>query len=261
MLGNRPESPTMRPRPLIVGIPCDHRKLGAHPFHMAGEKYILAVRDGVGAVPFLIPVLDPPIPVEKIIASVDGLLFTGSPSNVAPKHYGGPAPREDVLQDEHRDATALPLIEAAITRGLPVLCLCRGFQELNVVLGGSLHQHLQEIEGRRDHREDPRADLDVQYGPSHSVQVEPDGLLAQIVAARKFEVNSLHSQGIDRLAPLLHAEAVAPDGTIEAVSMPTAKGFVLGVQWHPEWRWSENPISRAIFAVFGDAVRTYRGRE
>ncbi len=239
----------------VVGIPCDHRLVGKHPFHVVGEKYLLAVRDGAGAVPFLIPVLDPPIPTSDIFENVSGLLLTGSPSNVAPKRYGGAPPREGVLQDERRDDTTLPLLSAAIEAGVPVLCLCRGFQELNVALGGTLHQHVHEVEGRADHRENTGAPLDVQYGPAHAVRIAEGGLLARIAPAKSFDVNSLHSQGIDRLAPTLHADAIAPDGTIEAVSMPGAKGFVLGVQWHPEWRWREDAVSRAIFSAFGDAIR------
>jgi len=248
----------MPPRTPIVGLACDHRMVGKHPFHAVGEKYILAVRDGAGALPLLIPVLDPPIATHDILANLHGLVFTGSPSNVAPKHYGGHSPREGVLMDERRDETVLPLLQAAIEKGVPVLCLCRGFQELNVALGGTLHQHVHEVSGRLDHREDLNAPLDVQYGPAHSVQVEPGGLLARITSAKNFEVNSLHGQGIDGLAPTLFADAVAPDGQIEAISMPGAKGFVLGVQWHPEWRWSEDPVSRAIFQAFGNAVRNYR---
>jgi putative glutamine amidotransferase len=228
--------------------------VGLHPFHIAGEKYIAAVRDGAHALPLLIPVLDPPLAVDDIVASVDGLLFTGSPSNVAPKLYGGPAPREGVLQDEHRDATAIPLLKAAIAAGKPVLCICRGFQELNVAFGGTLHQHLQEVEGRTDHREAKHAPLAEQYGPAHNVQVEAGGLLSGMLREQTFSVNSLHSQGIDRLAPGLRSEAVAPDGQIEAVSMPAAKGFLLGVQWHPEWNWSADPVSRAIYAAFGAAL-------
>jgi putative glutamine amidotransferase len=238
----------------VVGIPSDRRMVGHHPFHAVGDKYVTAVRDGAGATPFLIPVLDNPLTSEEILDSVDGLLFTGSPSNVAPKYYGGPAPREGVMQDEHRDATTLPLLEAAIARGTPTLCVCRGFQELNVALGGTLHQHIQEVAGRFDHREDKDAPLDVQYGPVHEVNVANDGLLAKIVSEKHFKVNSLHSQGIDRLAAPLHADAVAPDGQIEAVSMPGAKGFLLGVQWHPEWKWRDDPQSRAIFAAFGKAL-------
>ena len=245
----------MTARRPVVGIPCDRRMLGAHPFQVVGEKYIAAVREGADALPLLLPVLDPPIAPDEILMRVDGLLFTGSPSNVAPKHYGGPAPRPGVLQDEHRDATALPLLKAAIAAGKPVLAICRGFQELNVAFGGTLHQHVQEVPGRADHREKKDAPLDEQYGPAHPIRVEAGGLLARMLRERSFAVNSLHSQGIDRLAPGFFAEAVAPDGQIEAVSLPQAKGFVLGVQWHPEWAWSDNPVSRAIFAAFADAMR------
>src|SRR5215469_7381556 len=159
------------------------------------------------------------------------------------------------MLEEKRDTTTLALLKAAIAAGAPVLCLCRGFQELNVAFGGSLHQHVQEVEGRIDHRENKNADLAVQYGPAHEVRVAQGGLLSQLVGIRSFNVNSLHAQGIDRLAPPLHADAIAPDGTIEAVSMPRAKSFLLGLQWHPEWRWRENDVSRAIFAAYGTAMR------
>ena len=244
----------MSPRPPIVGIPCDHRMVGHHPFHMVGEKYITAVRDGAGAMPLLVPVLTEPIPPADLLAAFDGFLFPGSPSNVSPNRYDGKPPREGLLLDENRDATSLPLLMAAIAAGLPVLCICRGFQELNVALGGTLFQHIHEVPGRNDHREDRDADLETQYGPAHEVEVLADGLLASLVGSGTFSVNSLHGQGIDRLAPVLHADAVAPDGTIEAVSMPGANGFLLGVQWHPEWRWRENEISRAILGAFGKAV-------
>jgi putative glutamine amidotransferase len=207
--------------------------------------------------PLLIPVLSPAIPPEELVANLDGFLFTGSVSNVAPKHYGGAAPRDGVLQDERRDDTTLPLLKAAIAAGKPVLCVCRGFQELNVAFGGTLHQHVQEIPGRSDHREDTDAPLDTQYAPVHSVSVLPGCLFADIVGAGIFQVNSLHAQGIDRLAPSLHADAIATDGTIEAVSMPQAKGFMLGVQWHPEWRWAEDEVSTAIFSAFGEALREH----
>ena len=239
----------------IVAIPCDRRMVGPHPFHMAGEKYITAVRDGANATPLLVPVLSPAIPADDILRIADGLFFTGSPSNVSPKLYGGPSPREGVLQDEHRDSTTLPLLNAAIEAGKPVFCVCRGFQELNVALGGTLHQHLQEIEARLDHREDKNADLDTQYGPAHDMIVEEGGVFARLLPERRFKVNSLHSQGIDRLAPRLRAEAHAPDGTIEAVSMPGAKGFLIAVQWHPEWKWQNDPVSCALFAAFGEALR------
>ena len=242
----------MRP---IVGVPCCRRMRGLHPFQMVGEKYIAALREGSDALPLLIPSFENPLDPNDILDGVAGLLFTGSPSNVEPALYGGASPREGTLLDTYRDALTLPLLKAAIARGTPVLAICRGFQELNVALGGTLHQQVHEVPGRQDHREDEAADLDTQYGPSHDIAVTPGGLLARITGEKNFRVNSLHSQGIDHLAPGLVAEAVAPDGQIEAVTTSSAHGFVLGVQWHPEWRWSENAQSRAIFAAFGAALR------
>jgi putative glutamine amidotransferase len=220
--------------------------MASHPFQMVGEKYITAIRDAAEAIPLLIPVLDPAMAPKELLTIMDGFLFTGSPSNVSPRYYGGMIPRDGVLLDEKRDATTLPLLKAAIDSGVPVLCLCREFQELNVAFGGSLLQHVHEVAGRFDHRAGKHSDLDVKYGPAHDVRVADNGLLSRLVGLREFEVNSLHAQGIDRLAPALHADAVAPDGSIEAVSMPGAKGFVLGLQWHPEWCWRENDGSRAI---------------
>jgi putative glutamine amidotransferase len=227
---------------------------------MAGEKYIDAVREGSGALPFLIPVLSPPLDPEAILASVDGLLLTGSSSNVAPHRYGGAPARQHTLLDEARDATAIPLMRAAVAQGVPLLCICRGFQELNVAFGGTLHQHLHEVGGFGDHRAGDKKDsLEDQYGPAHDVRVTPGGMLAELLPdlapGESFRVNSLHGQGIDRLAPPLRVEAEAPDGAIEAVSMDRARAFVFAVQWHPEWRHAENPVSRAIFAAFGEALK------
>jgi putative glutamine amidotransferase len=239
----------------LVGLVCDRRSHDGMPVHQANDEYVVAARDGAGVLPLLIPAMDAPLAAADILARVDGLLFTGSPSNVAPARYDGAPLRPGTLLDETRDATTLALIRAAIAAGTPVLAICRGFQELNVALGGSLHQHVHEIAGRLDHREDETAPLEVQFGPAHPVEIAAGGLLARIAAPGAVMVNSLHHQGIDRLASGLFADAAAPDGQIEAVSLPGAKGFVLGVQWHPEWRWEGNPLSRAIFAAFGDAVR------
>ena len=246
----------MSARSPIVGLPCDDRTLKGHPFDMVGAKYITAVRDGARALPLLIPALSTPIPPDEILPAVDALLFTGSPSNVSPSYYGGPMPREGNIADPARDATTLPLIRAAIAVGVPVLCICRGTQELNVALGGTLFQHVHEIPGRLDHSAVSKETIEGKYGPAHPVRVEAGGKLAAILRERDFTVNSLHAQAIDRLAPGLTVEALAPDDTIEAVSLPDAKGFVLGVQWHPEWEWSGNAQSRALFAAFGDAIAT-----
>ncbi len=245
----------------VVGIACDRRMIGDHAFHVVGEKYIAAVRDGAGVLPFLIPVLDPPIQPEELMPHLDGLLFTGSASNVAPHRYGGHDPRNPKLLDEARDASTLPLMRRAESAGLPMFCICRGFQELNVAFGGTLHQHLNELDGFQDHSVgDRKRSLERQYGPAHEVIVTRGGVLDRLVGMERFEVNSLHSQGIDRMAPRLHKEATAPDGAIEAVSMPDAKSFLLGVQWHPEWRHWEDPVSKAMLTAFGDAVREHAKR-
>ncbi len=223
------------------------------PVHQANDEYIIAIRDGAGALPLLIPSTDAPLDIAAVLGAVDGLLFTGSPSNVAPSHYGTTA-RPGTEMDERRDATTLPLLRAAIAAGKPLLAICRGFQELNVALGGSLHQHVHEIPGRLDHREPKDVPLEVEYGPAHAIAITPNGLLARLSSLAEANVNSLHHQGIDRLAPGLRAEATAPDGQIEAVCLDGAKAFLLGVQWHPEWQFTRDPLSRAIFAGFGRAL-------
>jgi putative glutamine amidotransferase len=248
---------TRKPGKPIVGIPCDHRMIGPHPFHAVGEKYIVAVRDGARAIPLLIPVLERPIDIDEILDTVDGVLLTGSPSNVAPNLYGGPAPRDGVLQDARRDATTLPLIKHIVARGLPLLAVCRGFQELNVAYGGTLYQHVEEVPGRIDHREDKHQPLELQYAPVHDVHLTPGGRLEAIAGSATIKVNSLHSQGVNRVGEGLAVEAVAPDGTVEGLRVQGAKNFALAVQWHPEWRFWENDFSKALFAAFGDALRAH----
>lgn len=236
-----------------VGIICDRRAVDGMPLHTANDEYIAAIRNGVGALPLLIPSTDAALDPSAVLAAVDGILFTGAPSNVAPRHYGASA-RAGTELDEVRDATSLPLLRAAAASGKPLLAICRGFQELNVALGGSLHQHVHEIPGRLDHREPQDVSRDAEYAPAHPVTITPDGLLARLSGLASAMVNSLHHQGVDRLAPMLTVEATAPDGQIEAVAMPGAKGFLLGVQWHPEWAFAQDPLSRAIFAGFGAAL-------
>jgi putative glutamine amidotransferase len=243
-------------RPLI-GIPADRRMLGVQPFHVVGEKYARAVLDGAGALPLLIPALAEELGMDELLDRLDGVMFTGSPSNVEPHHYSGPPSDPGTLHDPARDATTLPLIRKAVAVGIPVLGICRGFQEMNVAFGGTLHQKVHEIEGRLDHREDMQRELDVQYGPAHEVSLEPRGLLQSLAGADRITVNSLHSQGIDRLGEGLSIEARAPDGLVEAFRVQGAKRFAVAVQWHPEWKVMSNPFSRALFAAFGAAAREY----
>lgn len=247
-----------RARP-IVGILCDRKVIGGLPYHAVGEKYIDAVRDVAGALPLLIPVTQAPLDLDELLGILDGLFLPGSGSNVAPRHYR--APDSGALLDEARDETGLPLIRAAIDRGTPLFAVCRGLQELNVALGGTLDQKIEALPGRLDHSEKPDLPVEERYGPAHLVEPVPGGLLERLAGAQPFEVNSLHSQGISRLAPGLMIEAKAPDGTIEAVSRPGAAGFVLAVQWHPEWRAAGNPVSVRLFEAFGVALRAARARQ
>jgi len=239
----------------LIGIPADRRLYGKQYFHMVGEKYIEAVAHGAGAMPVLIPVLGPELDLSSLLKVCDGLLLTGSASNVEPHHYGGPASLPGTLHDPDRDATTLPLIPRAIAAGLPVLAICRGFQEMNVAYGGTLWQNIHEVPGHLDHRDDESLALDAQYGPAHEVSLEPGGLLREIAGADRLMVNSLHWQGVQNLGPNLTVEARAPDGVIEAFRVADATHFAVALQWHPEWQFSNNPFSSALFAAFGDACR------
>jgi len=242
--------------PPLVAVPACRKFIAPHPFHAVGEKYIVALALAAGVTPVLIPALGDSAMLRDLLARVDGLMLTGSPSNVEPHHYRGPPSRPGTARDPHRDRTALPLIREAVDRRLPVLAVCRGFQEVNVALGGTLHQNVQEVPGMLDHRENTDATLEQQYGPAHPVDLTPGGRLAALAGATRIEVNSLHAQGVDRLAGSLAVEARAPDGLVEGFRLDGAGGYLLGVQWHPEWRVLENPFSRALFADFGDACRT-----
>lgn len=246
------------PRP-VVGIPACTRMLGVHPFHAVGDKYIRAVSEGADCLPFLIPALGGWYDIDAVLDRLDGLFVTGSPSNVEPRHYGGEASEPGTLHDPARDATTLPLIRRAIERGIPVLAVCRGLQELNVVCGGTLHQHVERVPGRADHRAADAKPVEEQYGPGHAVALAEGGELAALFGRAATEVNTLHSQGIDRLGAGLVVEATAPDGQIEAVRIAGAPYFGLAAQWHPEWRFQENPDSTALFKAFGEAVRRHVG--
>ena len=210
--------------------------------------------DGAGCLPLLVPTLDPVLPLRQLLDGLDGLLLTGAVSNIEPHHYSDESSYEGNLLDPRRDATNLPLIPLAIEMGVPVLAICRGFQEVNVAFGGSLYQKVHEQPGFMDHRENKDDPLDVQYGPAHDVALVPGGLLATLVGDTQVTVNSLHGQGVRRLGEGLVVEAQAPDGLIEAFRHD-GSAFMLAVQWHPEWKVTENPFYLAIFRAFGDACR------
>lgn len=244
-------------RPLVAVTACFETDAHGMPSHRVGDKYVRAVAVGAGATPVLVPATGDSLDAAEWVDHFDGFVFTGSLTNVEPSHYGGTASRAGTAHDARRDATTLPLLRALIDADVPILALCRGFQELNVACGGTLYQHVHELPGKLDHRA-PSRDLPrgKRYAPEHhTVRLSSGGLLAGLTDAIDVTVNSLHEQGIDRLGTGLVVEAVAPDGLIEAVRYPAARHFVLGVQWHPEACIDSDPFSRAIFAAFGHALR------
>jgi putative glutamine amidotransferase len=249
----------------VVGIACDVMTSGMHPMHGVGEKYINAAANGAQALPMLLPTfgdgkdindLGALYQVEDIVSRIDGLFLPGSPSNIQPRHYAGPAHADGTLEDPQRDSLSLQLIRCCIDHGVPIFAVCRGFQELNVALGGSLHAKVHEVSPYHEHREDKSKDRDGQYGPSHSVNFVSGGWLHSASGDTSCQVNSLHSQGINRLADGLEALAHAEDGLIEAVMLKPESGcWAVGVQWHPEWQYENNQISKLLFSEFGQQMR------
>jgi len=198
--------------------------------------------------------------IEELLAQVDGVLLTGSPSNIEPHHYAGDPSETGTLHDPHRDAATLPLTKRALDAGIPLLAVCRGFQEVTVALGGTLHQKVHEVPGYHMHKENPDDPLDVQYAPSHELNLVEGGELHKLAGATSVMVNSLHSQGVAKLPDGVTVEAIADDGLIEGFSVDNAPGFALAVQWHPEWQVMKNEFSMAIFRAFGNACREYAGQ-
>jgi putative glutamine amidotransferase len=248
-------------RPLVGVSAClkENGRGGWH--HTVGDKYVQAVIRAVGALPVLIPAMGPELgdnatteALDRLLDTLDGVLLTGSPSNVEPHHYGEES-RPGTAHDPARDATTLPLIRHSIDHGVPLIAICRGLQEVNVALGGTLHQLVHEVGGRRDHRSPKASTTDENYAPAHHIDIVEGGLLHRLVGERRVLVNSLHAQGVDRLAPRARLEATADDGQIEAFSVPDAPGFALALQWHPEHRALENSVSMKVFGAFAEACR------
>jgi len=240
----------------LVGLVADVRELDGQPFHMAQEKYLAAVRDAASCFPIILPSFGATAELKEFLDELDGLLLTGAISNVGPELYGAPAEPPRGPYDPARDSTLLPLIDLTLKDAVPMLAICRGFQELNVALGGTLSAKVHEIPGRMDHRAPYKKPLEEMYAPTHQIDLVPGGAFAELAPGRtSVMVNSLHWQGIERLAPGLTVEATAPDGTIEGVRVTDAANFALGVQWHPEWEPAKSEFSMALFRSFGDAAR------
>ena len=239
----------------LVGLPADTHEAHGFLYHSIGDKYTRAVAEAAQCTPVMIPSMIDVLNLDALLDHFDGIVMTGAASNVHPPHYGEQATADHEPFDHARDATTLKMINRVVARGIPLFCICRGFQELNVVLGGTLETELQRNEGRLDHRSPKNDDVDIRYAPAHLINIRPGGMLEKILGKRETMVNSIHRQGIKRLAPGLAVEATAPDGIIEAVSVRDAKTFAFGTQWHPEFKALNNPDSVKLFAAFGEAVR------
>ncbi len=244
----------------FIAVSADSREFNGIRWHAVQETYLEAALEAAGVAPLIVPAFGAErLDLDALLQMVDGVLLTGSRSNLDPSLYGKTATEENGPYDRMRDATTLPLIGKALERGVPILAICRGMQELNVALGGTLVSEIQEIDGNLDHRAaGPDRPEDERYAIHHPVEVRPDGCLARLVGAGRIEVNSLHRQAIGKLADRLVVEAVAPDGIIEAASVRDARGFVLATQWHPEYWVRTDAPSASIFKAFGDAVREHQ---
>lgn len=248
------------PHKPLVGFPSDTRDEDGYLYHSIGDKYMRAVAEVSRCIPVMIPAMADAFDIDSVLDHLDGVLMTGAVSNVHPPHYGEAPSVDHEPYDPLRDNLSLELIRRCLVRELPLFCICRGFQELNVALGGTLETELQRKEGRLDHREPDYGNMDERFRPVHPVRVVAGGFLAGVLHREEIIVNSLHRQGIARLADSLQVEAMAPDGVIEAVSVRGACHFTLGTQWHPEYKAHANPDSVRLFTAFGDAVRVHHQR-
>ncbi len=239
----------------LIAVTCDTHELDGALWHATQQQYVAAAADGAGVTPLLVPAIGAALDLDHVLDAVHGVMATGSKSNVFPELYGGDAIAANGPYDPARDATSLPLIRKAIERGIPVLAICRGMQELNVVLGGTLQTEIQQREGALDHRMPEAETRDERFALRQTVAVTPGSCLAAIAGTGPLQVNSLHRQGIGMLASRLRVDAQAEDGIVEAVSADDSGAFLLGVQWHPEYWAMTDPTSAAIFRAFGDAVR------
>jgi putative glutamine amidotransferase len=240
----------------LVAVAADCKEIDGNRWHAAAETYLRAVIVGIGGVPLIVPAFGETIDVDALLDRVDGLLLPGSRSNVHPSRYGETPSAEAEPYDQRRDATTLLLIRVALARGVPLFAICRGMQELNVALGGTLIPEVHRLAGRHDHRAPVADDQDARFAIRQDVTIAAGGALAKVLGAGTAQVNSLHRQAIGHRADRLAVEATAPDGTIEAVRVSDAPGFAIGVQWHPEyWVESDQPSSK-LFAAFAHAIRT-----
>jgi putative glutamine amidotransferase len=244
--------PSARP---VLGFTCCRRSVGAENAQAVMERYLHGVSPHVDAIPMLVPSLPQLMDAEEVMRRLDGILLTGSPSNLQPARYGDPAPDAEGPFDPDRDVMAAALVDAALAQGKPVFGICRGFQELNVHFGGTLARDMATPGRAIQHHSAEGVAFDAMFAHAHPVDIQPGGLLEGLYGARQLTVNSVHYQGAAKLGAGLRVEAVAPDGVVEAFSRLDGSAPVLAVQWHPEWQPQANADSRALFSLMGRMLR------
>ena len=246
-------------KPVIGIITNPHLINDEYEVLATGKMNVEAVAEVTGCMPLLIPALPHAVNTDDLLAACDGFLLTGGRPNVHPEEYGQePTPAHGEF-DRDRDRVVLPLIRAAVASGVPILGVCRGFQEFNVAMGGTLHPEIRDLPGRMNHRMPPDGTLEEKFAHRHTVKLDEGGLFAGIFRGDEVLVNSLHGQGIDRPGERIVIEGYADDGTPEAIHVRDAPGFAMAVQWHPEWNASNDPVSRPLFEAFGQAVQSQSG--
>lgn len=251
-------------RPVVGVIGNTHMIENRFTGQRVGDRNMLAVAEVAGALPLMFAASTAMTDIDALLDTVDGILLTGGRANVHPSYYGAePGPRYEPY-DELRDSVALPLVRACVERGVPLLGICRGIQEMNVALGGTLHPEIREIPGRMNHRM-PRLengevhpDQNVVFADRHEVRLVPDGVFAKLFGKDVIRVNSLHGQGVLEAGKRVVVEGLAEDGTVEAIRIADAPAFALGVQWHAEHDPQSNPVNRALLEAFGEAARAHR---
>ncbi len=228
-----------------------------YPVHAGGSMNSEAIADVAGCMPLLIPSDPRFLSVDELLETFDGFLLTGGRPNVHPNEYGEPETDAHGAFDRARDAIVLPLVRACVARGQPLLGICRGFQEVNVAMGGTLYPEIRDLPGRMNHRMPPDGTLEEKFALRHVVTLSEGGVFHRLFGAREVMTNTLHGQGIKTPGQRIVIDGHAPDGTPEAIYVQDAPGFTMAVQWHPEWDASNDPVSRPLFSAFGDAVRAW----
>ena len=246
-----------RRRP-VVGIIGNSALLNeSYPVHATGVMNSSAIAEVAGAMPLTIPADPRFVSVADLLEVCDGFLLTGGRPNVHPEEYGEDATPAHGDFDRNRDAITLPLVRACVERGQPFLGVCRGFQEVNVAMGGTLYPEIRDLPGRMNHRMPPDGTLEEKFALRHAVTFSEGGPFHRLMGAREVMTNTLHGQGIKRPGARIVIDGTAPDGTPEAIYVQDAPGFTLSVQWHPEFNAGADPVSRPLFAAFGAAVRAF----